>query len=156
MCSLYCRVGFLSRAPSLCFNWRRNCVALIFDILRVDTHCGSNTKRGHIFFAALLAPLAVFWNGRLLARMDGFQELDRPTLLVALTNRIDLLDSALLRPGRFEVQVCTVLCLLYVRVCGRLPNDECVVTSGTAIKIDTMYIEARGDFRRGRWSSLLG
>lgn len=42
---------------------------------------------------------------RLLARMDGFQELERPTLLVALTNRIDLLDSALLRPGRFEVQV---------------------------------------------------
>lgn len=37
--------------------------------------------------------------------MDGFQELERPTLLVALTNRIDLLDSALLRPGRFEVQV---------------------------------------------------
>ncbi|CAM9617192.1 unnamed protein product, partial [Ectocarpus sp. 4 AP-2014] len=42
---------------------------------------------------------------QLLARMDGFQELDRPTLLVALTNRIDLLDTALLRPGRFEVQV---------------------------------------------------
>ena len=38
--------------------------------------------------------------------MDGFQELERPTLLVALTNRIDLLDTALLRPGRFEVQVC--------------------------------------------------
>ena len=37
--------------------------------------------------------------------MDGFQELERPTLLVALTNRIDLLDTALLRPGRFEVQV---------------------------------------------------
>lgn len=37
--------------------------------------------------------------------MDGFEELKRPTLLVALTNRIDLLDAALLRPGRFEVQV---------------------------------------------------
>ncbi|CAM9420761.1 unnamed protein product, partial [Choristocarpus tenellus] len=42
---------------------------------------------------------------QLLARMDGFQELEQPTLLVALTNRIDLLDPALLRPGRFEVQL---------------------------------------------------
>ncbi|CAM9307006.1 unnamed protein product, partial [Discosporangium mesarthrocarpum] len=42
---------------------------------------------------------------QLLARMDGFQELERPTLLVALTNRLDLIDPALVRPGRFEVQV---------------------------------------------------
>lgn len=42
---------------------------------------------------------------QLLSRMDGVQELKRPTLLVALTNRMDLIDPALLRPGRFEVHI---------------------------------------------------
>ncbi|KAG5189080.1 P-loop containing nucleoside triphosphate hydrolase protein [Tribonema minus] len=42
---------------------------------------------------------------QLLARMDGVQQLATPTLLVGLTNRKDLIDPALLRPGRFEVHI---------------------------------------------------
>ncbi len=37
----------------------------------------------------------------LLTELDGFKTRERPTLVVAATNRIDVLDAALLRPGRF-------------------------------------------------------
>eukprot|EP00953_Heterococcus_sp_UTEX-ZZ885_P039405 20198-Heterococcus_DN1.PRE.1 len=49
---------------------------------------------------------------QLLSRMDGVQQMTTPTLLVALTNRIDLIDPALLRPGRFEVHI-EVSCSLH-------------------------------------------
>lgn len=38
---------------------------------------------------------------QLLVEMDGFPS-DRPVIIVAATNRPDVLDSALLRPGRFD------------------------------------------------------
>jgi len=41
---------------------------------------------------------------QLLAKMDGIYSLDN-VLLIGITNRIDLIDEALLRPGRFEVKV---------------------------------------------------
>lgn len=41
---------------------------------------------------------------QLLAKMDGVERLDN-ILLIAMTNRIELLDEALLRPGRFEVNI---------------------------------------------------
>lgn len=41
---------------------------------------------------------------QLLAKMDGLVQLNN-ILLIAMTNRKDLLDPALLRPGRFEVQI---------------------------------------------------
>lgn len=40
----------------------------------------------------------------LLAHIDGVTQLNN-ILLIGMTNRIDLIDSALLRPGRFEVQI---------------------------------------------------
>ena len=40
-----------------------------------------------------------------LAKMDGVHKQKVPTLLIALTNKLSLIDSALLRPGRFEVQI---------------------------------------------------
>ena len=41
---------------------------------------------------------------QLLAKMDGVEQLDN-ILVIGLTNRPELIDSALLRPGRLEVQV---------------------------------------------------
>jgi len=42
---------------------------------------------------------------QLLAKMDGVDGLGVPTLLVGLTNKPSLIDQALMRPGRFEVQI---------------------------------------------------
>ena len=41
---------------------------------------------------------------QLLAKMDGVEQLDN-ILVIGLTNRAELIDSALLRPGRLEVHV---------------------------------------------------
>lgn len=41
---------------------------------------------------------------QLLAKMDGVDQLNN-ILVIGMTNRKDLIDTALLRPGRFEVQV---------------------------------------------------
>ena len=41
---------------------------------------------------------------QLLSKMDGVEKLEN-VLLIGLTNRRSLMDEALLRPGRFEVQV---------------------------------------------------
>ena len=42
---------------------------------------------------------------QLLAKMDGVDGLGVPTLVIGLTNKRSLIDQALLRPGRFEVQI---------------------------------------------------
>ena len=42
---------------------------------------------------------------QLLAKMDGVSPLVVPTLVIGLTNKRSLIDAALLRPGRFEVQI---------------------------------------------------
>ena len=42
---------------------------------------------------------------QLLAKMDGVEPLAVPTMVIGLTNKRSLIDPALLRPGRFEVQV---------------------------------------------------
>ena len=41
----------------------------------------------------------------LLAQMDGFAQSARPVFVLAATNAPDLLDAALTRPGRFDLQV---------------------------------------------------
>ena len=42
---------------------------------------------------------------QMLAKMDGVDALPRPTLVIGLTNKRDLIEPALLRSGRFEVQI---------------------------------------------------
>ncbi|ODV78283.1 cytoplasmic protein [Suhomyces tanzawaensis NRRL Y-17324] len=41
---------------------------------------------------------------QLLSKMDGVDQLNN-ILIIGMTNRLDLIDSALLRPGRFEIQI---------------------------------------------------
>lgn len=42
---------------------------------------------------------------QLLAEMDGFSSAEAPVIILAATNRPEILDPALLRPGRFDRQV---------------------------------------------------
>jgi len=42
---------------------------------------------------------------QMLAKMDGVDPLIVPTLVIGLTNKRSLVEPALLRPGRFEVQI---------------------------------------------------
>src|SRR5699024_250358 len=41
---------------------------------------------------------------QMLVEMDGFEE-NQNVILIAATNRVDILDPALLRPGRFDRQI---------------------------------------------------
>ena len=41
---------------------------------------------------------------QLLSKMDGVDQLDN-ILLIGMTNRLDMIDDALLRPGRLEVHI---------------------------------------------------
>ena len=42
---------------------------------------------------------------QLLVEMDGFNTGQTNVIVLAATNRMDILDSALLRPGRFDRQI---------------------------------------------------
>ena len=42
---------------------------------------------------------------QLLVEMDGFNTGTTNVIVLAATNRMDILDSALLRPGRFDRQI---------------------------------------------------
>jgi cell division protease FtsH len=79
---------------------------------------------------------------QLLTEMDGFKE-NNGVIVIAATNRADVLDSALLRPGRFDRQIMVDLPDVYDRNAilkvhtQNKPLDECVnledmarVTSG--------------------------
>ena len=68
---------------------------------------------------------------QLLTKIDGVAELALPTLVIGLTNRRDLIDPALLRPGRFEVHI-------------RVPLPD------TAGRAEILTIHLRRMFERGR------
>ncbi len=42
---------------------------------------------------------------QLLVEMDGFNSVKSNVIVLAATNRVDVLDPALLRPGRFDRQI---------------------------------------------------
>lgn len=46
---------------------------------------------------------------QLLKEMDGIEENEKPIFVLCATNRLELLDNALVRPGRFDKHICVPL-----------------------------------------------
>ncbi len=72
------------------------CIIFIDEIDAVDRHRGAGLGGGHDEREQTL--------NQLLVEMDGF-EMNDGIIVIAATNRPDVLDPALLRPGRFDRQV---------------------------------------------------
>ncbi len=72
------------------------CIAFIDEIDAVGRHRGTGLGGGHDEREQTL--------NQLLVEMDGF-EINDSVIIIAATNRPDILDPALLRPGRFDRQV---------------------------------------------------
>jgi cell division protease FtsH len=73
------------------------CIIFIDEIDAVGRQRGSGLGGGHDEREQTL--------NQLLIEMDGFQQTAEPVIVMAATNRPDVLDSALLRPGRFDRRV---------------------------------------------------
>ncbi|HRN77987.1 MAG TPA: ATP-dependent zinc metalloprotease FtsH [Candidatus Dependentiae bacterium] len=73
------------------------CIVFIDEIDAVGRHRGSGLGGGHDEREQTL--------NQLLTEMDGFQTNEAPVIVLAATNRVDVLDKALLRPGRFDRHV---------------------------------------------------
>jgi cell division protease FtsH len=87
-----------SRVRDLFEQGKKNapCIVFIDEIDAVGRHRGAGLGGGHDEREQTL--------NQLLVEMDGFNSNDG-VILVAATNRPDVLDPALLRPGRFDRQV---------------------------------------------------
>jgi len=87
-----------SRVRDLFVQGKKNAPCLIFidEIDAVGRHRGAGLGGGHDEREQTL--------NQLLVEMDGFES-NEGVILIASTNRPDVLDPALLRPGRFDRQV---------------------------------------------------
>ncbi len=87
-----------SRVRDLFTQGKKNapCIIFIDEIDAVGRHRGAGLGGGHDEREQTL--------NQLLVEMDGFEDNDG-VILIAATNRPDVLDPALLRPGRFDRQV---------------------------------------------------
>src|SRR6201999_848862 len=87
-----------SRVRDLFDQGKKNapCIIFIDEIDAVGRHRGAGLGGGHDEREQTL--------NQLLVEMDGFESNDG-VILIAATNRPDVLDPALLRPGRFDRQV---------------------------------------------------
>ncbi len=87
-----------SRVRDLFDNAKKNspCIIFIDEIDAVGRHRGAGFGGGHDEREQTL--------NQLLVEMDGFTE-NQNIIIIAATNRPDILDPALLRPGRFDRQV---------------------------------------------------
>ncbi|WP_371395652.1 ATP-dependent zinc metalloprotease FtsH [Fretibacter rubidus] len=87
-----------SRVRDMFADARKNapCIIFIDEIDAVGRHRGVGTSGGHEEREQTL--------NQLLVEMDGFAG-DEGVIIIAATNRPDVLDKALLRPGRFDRQI---------------------------------------------------
>ncbi len=87
-----------SRVRDLFAQGKKNapCIIFIDEIDAVGRHRGAGLGGGHDEREQTL--------NQLLVEMDGFEE-NEGVIIIAATNRPDVLDPALLRPGRFDRQV---------------------------------------------------
>ena len=87
-----------SRVRDLFEQGKKNapCIIFIDEIDAVGRHRGSGMGGGHDEREQTL--------NQLLVEMDGFES-NEGVILIAATNRPDVLDPALLRPGRFDRQI---------------------------------------------------
>ncbi|MBT7469174.1 MAG: ATP-dependent metallopeptidase FtsH/Yme1/Tma family protein [Candidatus Cloacimonetes bacterium] len=87
-----------SRVRNMFADAKKNapCIAFIDEIDAVGRHRGSGLGGGHDEREQTL--------NQLLVEMDGFDPNDS-VIIIAATNRPDVLDPALLRPGRFDRQI---------------------------------------------------
>ncbi len=87
-----------SRVRDLFDQGKRNapCIVFIDEIDAVGRHRGAGLGGGHDEREQTL--------NQLLVEMDGFES-NEGVILIAATNRPDVLDPALLRPGRFDRQI---------------------------------------------------
>ena len=87
-----------SRVRDLFTQGKKNapCIIFIDEIDAVGRHRGAGLGGGHDEREQTL--------NQLLVEMDGFES-NEGVILIAATNRPDVLDPALLRPGRFDRQV---------------------------------------------------
>ena len=94
---LYVGVG-ASRVRDLFEQAKKNAPAIVFidEIDAVGRHRGAGLGGGHDEREQTL--------NQLLVEMDGFSG-NEGVIIIAATNRADILDPALLRPGRFDRQV---------------------------------------------------
>ncbi len=91
-----------SRVRDLFDNAKKNapCIIFIDEIDAVGRHRGAGLGGGHDEREQTL--------NQLLVEMDGFGP-NEGVIIIAATNRIDILDPALLRPGRFDRRVFVML-----------------------------------------------
>lgn len=88
-----------ARVRDLFAQARKHSPSIIFidEIDAVGRHRGSGMGGGNDEREQTL--------NQLLAEMDGFETSPSPIIVIAATNRVDVLDKALLRPGRFDRRV---------------------------------------------------
>ncbi len=99
---------FLSRSRMLCslacslLQAKENapCIVFVDEIDAVGRSRGTGVGGGNDEREQTL--------NQLLTEMDGFEG-NTGVIVIAATNRADILDNALLRPGRFDRQVSTLL-----------------------------------------------
>jgi len=122
-----------SRVRDLFVQGKKNapCIIFIDEIDAVGRHRGAGLGGGHDEREQTL--------NQLLVEMDGFES-NEGVILISATNRPDVLDPALLRPGRFDRQI--VVAMPDIR--GRLKILEVHMKKSPIAKDVDVKILARG------------